>query len=180
MYQIQKKSLIFLILICFSYCIFAESNEKQNLRYVSADSIAVKQKPSVRAKQLHTLSYADVVIFKGEQGNWSYVIFQDDQNIKGWVNTSALSKRKIVANGRERFMEADEIALAGKGLDKSLGELQSTSEVDEFDEFMKFLANNSTDENGYYSFLESIDSSYIDEQDLYDFIEAGKLSSEGY
>lgn len=150
-------------------------DSKDVLRYVSADSIGIKEKASIRAKDFYVLSYADVVVLDREDGKWCFIHLPDNPSVKGWVSTSALSKRKIVANGRERFVEADEIALAGKGLDKSLSDIQTDTGDDEIVSFLKMVFGVESEEKNYFDYLETVDSTSVNEQELFDFIEDGQL-----
>lgn len=179
--EMKKIFAIFILFLLMPICVFAAGNKsdanenqsevKEELRYVSADSIGLKEKASIRGKDFYVLVYAEVVVVEEEKDKWTFVHVKENPAIKGWISTSALSKRKIVANGRARFMEADEIALAGKGLDKSLNEIQKEQDISDI--IAKFFGE--TEEKNYYDFLENIDSTSVNQQELFDFIDDGKL-----
>lgn len=185
------KKIIFVLILSLPSLIWAEeignqSISKEKLRYVSADNAGLKDKASIRAKDVYELVYAEVVVLEEEKGNWSFVSVFENPSVKGWVNSGVLSKRKIVANGRKRFVEADEIALAGKGLDKSLEDIQQSQE----DVFSKDDLNleeknpiaslfkrmfSSEEEKNYFDYLAKVDESSVNSQELSDFIDEGKL-----
>ncbi len=83
-------------------------------RYVSVQSLAIREKSSNTSKTLATASYGDELTLIKESGKWTQVSPKSNPSVKGWVSTSALSKRKIVT-GKSVKTDANEISLAGKG-----------------------------------------------------------------
>ncbi len=83
-------------------------------RYVSVQSLAIKEKSSNTSKTIATVSYGDELTLIKESGKWTQVSPKASPSVKGWVSSSALSKRKIVA-GKSVKTDANEISLAGKG-----------------------------------------------------------------
>lgn len=177
------RCLFFVLFLLMTSVLCAEESKssKDLIRYVSADSVGIKDKPSIRSKEFYTLSYAEVVVLEEENDKWSFVYLQNDPAVKGWVSTSALTKRKIVSNGKKRLVEADEIALAGKGLDKSLDDISEFQDdnfdIDKKNPIASIFKNvfGKTDEINYFEFLASEDEKSVSDQDLFDFIENGKL-----
>ena len=88
-------------------------------RYISVKSLALKEKASNASKTVTTLSYADEVTLSQVSGKWSLISPKSNPSVKGWVSSSALSKRKIVA-GKAVKTDASEISLAGKGFSEGL------------------------------------------------------------
>lgn len=105
-----KKLIITVIMGIISFSAFAAGNS----RYVSVQSLAIKETASGSSKTLMTASYGDELTFIKDSGKWTQVSPKTNPSIKGWVSSSALSKRKIVA-GKSVKTDASEISLAGKG-----------------------------------------------------------------
>ena len=91
-------------------------------------SVQVKQSqvrtaPSFMARIVATLQYGDRVDIVSSQGTWTQV-FVSTGGVKGWVHTSALTKKKIVlkagASDVSKTATSDELALAGKGFNKKV------------------------------------------------------------
>ena len=83
-------------------------------RYVSVQSLAIKEKASGSSKTLMTASYGDELTVVKESGKWTQDTTKSNPSVTGWVSSSALSKRKSVA-GKTVKTDASEISLAGKG-----------------------------------------------------------------
>ncbi|MBQ9539307.1 MAG: SH3 domain-containing protein [Treponema sp.] len=90
-----------------------------NTRYISVQSLALKEKASNSSKTVKTLSYGDEVTVAQVSGKWSLVSPVSSPSVKGWVSSSSLSKRKIVA-GKAVTTDASEISLAGKGFSEGI------------------------------------------------------------
>ena len=103
-----------LFIIAFISCIAVSAFAAGASRYVSVQSLAIKEKSSNTSKTLATVSYGDELTLIKESGKWTQVSPKSAPSIKGWVSSSALSKRKIVT-GKSVKTDASEISLAGKG-----------------------------------------------------------------
>ncbi len=88
-------------------------------RYISVQSLAMKEKASGSSKTVRTLTYGDEVTVTQVSGKWTQVSPKASPSVKGWVSSSALSKRKIV-KGKSITTDASEISLAGKGFSEGL------------------------------------------------------------
>jgi SH3-like domain-containing protein len=88
--------------------VFAQAD--RNTRYVAVQTVAVKDSTGFFAKDLGTLSLGDAVRLIQDNGKWSQI---QTGNITGWVASTSLSARRIVASSSAVI--ANEVALAGKG-----------------------------------------------------------------
>ena len=79
-------------------------------RFVSVKSTVLKNSTGFFAMELGNLSLGNEVTLISENGKWSLVRFG---NLIGWVTSTSLSERRIIASGTNA--SASEIALAGKG-----------------------------------------------------------------
>ncbi len=80
--------------------------------YVAVKTANVKAKDSNSSKTVASVSYGDAVTVVDEGTKWTQVKLSNGTT--GWLNSSSLSKRKIVASSKVST-DAKEIALAGKG-----------------------------------------------------------------
>jgi len=80
------------------------------IRYISVLNTTVKESTGFFARELGTLSLGNEVTLISERGKWSRIRSGD---LTGWVTTTSLSARRIVASGTNAT--ATEISMAGKG-----------------------------------------------------------------
>ena len=80
------------------------------IRYISVLNTTVKESTGFFARELGTLSLGNEVTLISERGKWSRIRSGD---LTGWVTTTSLSARRIVASGTSAT--ATEISMAGKG-----------------------------------------------------------------
>ena len=130
------------------------------VRYISVQSLALKEKASNVSKTLGTLSYGDEVTVTKESGKWSLVSPAASPSLKGWVSTSALSKRKIVA-GKAVKTDASEISLAGKGFSEGLEA-----------EYRK-------DGTADYEAVDKVEGNAVSDRDRQAFVREGQLKEDG-
>ncbi len=106
----MKKSIFICFILLASTFAFAKAGDS---RYVAVQNAEVKVKANSFAKATGTLQYAEEVEVVNEENNWTEVKSKANPNVKGWISSSALSKRKIVSSSFSA--SASELALAGKG-----------------------------------------------------------------
>jgi len=133
-------------------------------------SVQVKQSqvrtaPSFMARIIATLQYGDRVYVVSSQGSWTQV-FLATAGVKGWVHTSALTKKKIVlqagASDVNQAATSDELALAGKGFNKKVeGE---------------FKARN---RNLDYAGIDRMEAMKVSHSDIQEFLKEGAVSPQG-
>jgi hypothetical protein len=102
----------FLLVFVFVFCIIvpAFSQNRGNIRYISVLNTTLNDSPVFFAKEVVKLSLGNEVTLISVNGKWSQVRFG---NLTGWIATTTLSLRKIVASGTTAT--ATEISMAGKG-----------------------------------------------------------------
>jgi len=102
----------YLLLFVFVSCVIVPvfSQNRENIRYISVQSVSVKDSTGFFAKDLGNLTLGSEVTLISESGKWSRI---RSGNLTGWVTSTSLSVRKIVASGTNA--SATEISMAGKG-----------------------------------------------------------------
>ena len=102
----------FLLLMVFILCVgaFAFSQAGGTRRYVAVQTTALKSAGGALAMEVGSLSLGDEVTLIGDDGKWAQV---RAGSLTGWVASSALSSRRVMASGSSA--SATDLALAGKG-----------------------------------------------------------------
>jgi len=95
------------MVICVLSASFAFS---QSTRYVSVENLAVTDSAGFFGKNVGTLPLGREVTVTKDEGKFIQI---KAGNITGWVASSGLSTRKVVASGSS--VNPNEVALAGKG-----------------------------------------------------------------
>ncbi len=149
------------ILACLFFAIITAplfAKPQSSVKYVSVANVQVKEKASAKAKTVSTVPYALKVIVLSEKGSWAEIQAEEFPEIKGWVNSSVLSARKLVASQETVSTDAHEIALAGKGFNSTVEESYSQSHESHFDD------------------VDLIETNMIDDETLFQFLSEGHLS----
>lgn len=156
----RKLSLFMIALVMAVFSSSAAAKEKQVKKYVAINSAVLREKPSSLSSGVCTVNYATEVYVKETKKKWSYVVAKKNESLKGWIPSASLSDKKLVAKGKGASVDADEIALAGKGFNASIEkEYAATEHVD-------------------YSGVNYIEKITVSEADVLNFITAGKLKEE--
>jgi hypothetical protein len=144
----------FLMLFVFFSCIIVPvfSQNRENTRYVSVQSVSVKDSTGFFAKDLGNLTLGSEVTLISESGKWSRI---RSGNLTGWVTSTSLSVRKIVASGTNA--SATEISMAGKGFSPEMELEYSKTGFD-------------------YSMVDYMEKITISKEDLLNFITQGSLA----
>lgn len=150
----MKKIIVLLFLVFAAQNVFAADVTK----YVALNDCTLRQKDSATSKVLATLERGTAVIVVNEKGSWSYVKKSENSSVTGWIPTSALSKKKIIAS-KNVNASAKEIALAGKGLWKSM----------EADMSREYSYN--------YSLVDYVEKVSISDAEIVAFMKEGKLNA---
>ena len=103
--------LILVMALCIGPLLFSQAGG--NTRYVAVQTAPLKDSTGFFAKDLRTLSLGDAVTFVRENGKWTQVRVG---NLTGWVASSSLSTRQVVASVSS--VNVNEVALAGKGFSR--------------------------------------------------------------
>lgn len=140
-------------------CTFAFAIEP-GTAYVSCEKIQVHAKPKATSKTVKKLYYGNEVTVVLSKGKWSKIILSSssDDSTNGWIQNSALTKRKIVAKGSKVSASTSELALAGKGF---------SSEVEGL-----YKKNGKAN----YTAVDAMEKNEISTEELEKFIEDGKLN----
>jgi len=89
------------------------SQTAANRRYVAVRTTPLKSSTGFFGQDIRTLNQGDEVTLIRDDGKWAEIRV-GSQN--GWVSSSSLSSRRVVASGAA--ITASEVALAGKGLNE--------------------------------------------------------------
>jgi len=140
------------MMLCLSGLVFSQAN--RGTRYVAAQTVTLKDSAGFFAKDLGSLSLGDAVTLIQDNGKWSQV---RAGNLTGWVASSSLSARRVIASNSALNVTGGELAMAGKGLSPDM-------EI----EYKK---------NGLdYSMVDSMEQITIPANDLLRFITEGRLA----
>jgi len=100
--------LLFAVIFHIGVPVFSQN--RGILRYISVLKAPIKDSTGFFARELGTLSLGNEVTLISESGKWSQI---RSGNLTGWVTSTSLSVRRIVASGTNAT--ATEISMAGKG-----------------------------------------------------------------
>lgn len=125
----KKYILIIMVLIISGATISANSD---NMMSITVKKAQIRTSPSFLGKIVYILEYADRVEVFDERAGWFFIGIASS-NDRGWVHSSALSKKKIVLKAGSENVGSNasnnEVALAGKGFNKQV-EAQYRSQND--------------------------------------------------
>jgi len=153
----MKKIIFYLVFIVCGTLAFAAATKKM---YVAVKTTALKTGTTLFAKKTATVSYGDEVTVLETKGKWSLVSVNSNSSKKGWISTSALSKRKIIASGSKVSTNADELALAGKGFNSGIeAEYKKDGKVN-------------------YDAVDDMEAQIVTDDDIIPFINEGELTGE--
>jgi len=122
----MKKILVLLCLVLFAGGIAA--------LYVAIKTVTLKSAIGAGATNKGTLNYGAKVTQIKVDGNYTEVKSVDDPSLTGWVTTTSLTTKQIVAGTAASTTTAKEVALAGKGFsqeaEKSLSQKKELNYAD--------------------------------------------------
>jgi uncharacterized protein YgiM (DUF1202 family) len=125
--------------------------------YVAAKQAEVKSGTGLLAEKRGTVVYGEQVTVLQVDGKWSEIRSTGQSAISGWVSTSALTSRRIVATGATTSASASDLALAGKGF--SARTEQKYKNADSLN----------------YTQVDRMEAETVSNQALYDFLTEGQL-----
>ena len=155
----MKKLIVLLVVCCLAVPLFSASKAKT--QYVAIDPAPLKAKPAASSKKVGTIEYASAVLVLKEEKSWVYVQLVDDKSVEGWLPSSALTSKKIKDKVDATSANADEIALAGKGFNKTIEAVYAE----------QFEMN--------FSVVDYIESLGADQDEAIAFAQAGQLNDGG-
>lgn len=150
-------------LLCFSFALFLAGfiyAAPGDTMYVSVKETEMKQGTSSFDKAVATAVYGEAVTVVQTKGKWIQVTKVNNPEVEGWIASSSLTSKKIVASSKGKVSaSADEIALAGKGFSEQVeNEYRSTNTKLNYDS------------------VDSMEQFVIKPASLQEFIEDGKLN----
>jgi hypothetical protein len=92
-----------------------EKTKDGKVLYVAVKTATLKSSTGAFAESKGTLSYGAKVTQIKVDGNFTEVKSADNPSLTGWVTTSSLTSKQIVAGSTASTTTAKEVALAGKG-----------------------------------------------------------------
>ena len=134
----KKNILVFFMMIFCLSGIFAKVG---NTMYVTSEEVTLKEKPSFFSNDLENIYYGDAVIILQEKGNWAKIYLDLNSSTTGWINTSSLSKKKIVSTSNRVSASTSELSLAGKGFNAEIESQYKISEIVDYDAVDKLEKN---------------------------------------
>ena len=93
---------------------------KGGTAWISVKTATLKSGTGFFASNKGTLAYGDQVSVIQVTGSWAEIKSSANASITGWVNTSNLSAKKIVATGNTSSASASEVAHASKGFNQEV------------------------------------------------------------
>lgn len=136
--------------------------------------------PSFMGKVVANLKYGDPVFVLEEKGPWRQVEL-DDEKTRGWVHSSALSKKEIAFEAGERVaikaISGNELALGGKasgtgGVDEAMIAGKGFNKESE----AEFRQGNP---NIDYTWIDKMETYRVSQKEIARFLKKGALQSGG-
>jgi SH3-like domain-containing protein len=115
----MKKLFILAGLLAFMSTFAFAQIAKGNSAWVSAKTVTVKSSTGFFASKRGTLAYGDQVSVLQVSGKWAEIRSANGA-VSGWLATTSLAARRIVAAGSGSGASANEVALAGKGFNQEV------------------------------------------------------------
>jgi len=123
----MKKSIFIILLILVIAGMASAQITRGRNAWVSVRTTALKSSTGLFASNHGDVSYGDEVNVLQVSGNWAEVRSVSNANLSGWILTSSLSSKRIVATGGTSTATASEVALAGKGFNQEVENEYKTS-----------------------------------------------------
>jgi len=150
----------FILLLCFTALIvggLSAQIAQGKDAWVSSKTVALKSSTGFFASTRGNLALGDQVQVLQIKGNYAEVRSSVNSSLSGWVASSSLSSKKIIAS-RTNTASASEIALAGKGFNEEVEDA--------------YKAQGNLD----YADVDATESITVSAGDLYKFISEGHLT----
>jgi len=109
----RRLLLLLAMMFCMGSLLFSQTDA--NRRYVAVKSTPLKSSTGFFGQDLRTLTQGEEVTLLRDDGKWAEV---RAGNQTGWVASTSLSSRRVVASGAA--VTASEVALAGKGFSQEI------------------------------------------------------------
>ncbi len=152
------KRLSFLLLVCFTTVCGVFAQKAGDTMYVAVQSVNVKSSTGWFASTRGKLEKGAVVTVQSVQGKKVEI---RSGSLTGWVDSSALTSKRITSSTSGTSASAQEIALAGKGFSE---EIEGTYKAD------------NKDLTAAYAAVDAVEKITIADNILLQFITNGKLN----
>jgi uncharacterized protein YgiM (DUF1202 family) len=143
---------ILLLLIISVFSGFPAFSQSGGTRYVAVENLAVKDAAGVFSRNLGTLPLGREVTVTREDGKWIQI---RSGNLSGWVSSSGLTSRRVIAAGSS--VTPSEVALAGKGFSTEVEREYRSGGLD-------------------YSMVDFMEQQVIPDSELQQFVNEGRLA----
>ena len=179
----MKRNLIvlFCILLVGVKLFSAPKKKESKVMYVAVEELTLKNKASIVGRQCGSLVYGSRVFVTDEKGSWCKIKAFDDYSVTGWVNSSSLTKKKIIV-ASNTSTNASQLSLAGKGSQNILRPAFEEEDEEETNAAKKVSTNAAELSLAGKGFNSAIEAAYEDEFevsfDLVDAIERNGASEE--
>jgi hypothetical protein len=114
----KKFFLLAALLVFLATAAFAQIT-RGNSAWVSAKTVTLKSSTGFFASKRGDLAYGDQVSVLQVNGKWAEVR-STNGSVSGWIATTSLSAKRIIATGSNSGASASEVALAGKGFNQEV------------------------------------------------------------
>ena len=154
----MKKLLVFFMLfLLVSGALFAQQITAGGTAWVSSKTADLKSSTGFFAGRVGTLQMGDQVTVLQISGSKVQVRSATNSSLSGWVASSSLSARRIVAAGSSA--SASEVALAGKGFSQEVEDVYKT------------------EGNLNYADVDRTEAITVSTEELYAFVTEGRLNT---
>jgi len=157
----KKAGIISLVLLLFilGFMIFGQNSSPMS---VQVKETQARDKPSYLGKVVAVIRYGDKVNTEKLQSGWYQIVLPDGSG-HGWVQSSALIKKKIMLNAGDtdvkKYASSDDVVLAGKGFNKQV--------EDQYKD----------EKNLDFSLVDQMEKIFIPVDEMEEFLQNGRLNS---
>lgn len=148
------------ILFVFLAILIISGATAQTLRgstmYVAVKSVSLKSSTDFWAKVQGTLVYGNQVKVLQEKGKWVEVS-SSQPAVKGWMDPTGLTSKRIVSSKGSTSASASELALAGKGFSEEIERAYKNDDALD------------------YTAVDEMENQQVANQELYNFLSEGHL-----
>jgi len=153
----KKLLLIFAFVLLVSGALFAQQITSGGTAWISSKTADLKSSTGFFAGKVGTLQMGDQVTVLQISGSKVQIRSAANSSLSGWVASSSLSARRIVAAGSSAT--ATEVALAGKGFSQEVEDAYKT------------------DGNLNYADVDRTEAITVSQDELYTFVTEGRLNT---
>ena len=153
----KKLFVFFALILLVSGGLFAQQISTGGTAWISSKTADLKSSTGFFAGKVGTLQMGDQITVLQISGSKIQVRSATNSSLSGWVASSSLSTRRIVAAGSSAT--ATEVALAGKGFSQEVEDVYKT------------------EGNLNYADVDRTEAITISQDELYNFVVEGRLNT---